>query len=159
MISRSTWLTRLLDQITIALQSIQYEDYFVMGIIVLMAIACIVRFVRMIMILISPNGYSKDNNKAIGKISHIAYWFSIVFIAPVWFFGSSNSVNTLQQVSKTAGIVHMGLMLLTLLIAGLNMLISRKGKRVYVAKALCRSSIVLALEGALLLLLGFFLLP
>lgn len=47
----------------------------------------------------------------------------------------------------------------TLLLAGLNMLIGRKGKRVFVAKALSRSSVILAIEGSILLLLGYFMIP
>jgi len=159
MIAESTWLTRLLDQITAFLKSIQYENYFILGILLLLVIACFIRLVRMIMIMISPNGYSKDNNKAIGKVSHIAYWFALIFTVPVWFFGSAESLTVLQQADKMAGIIHLGLMLLTLLLAGLNMLIGRKGKRVFVAKALCRSSIILAIEGSILLVLGYFLIP
>lgn len=159
MITEPSWLTRLLNQITGVLQSIQYESYFILGILALLAVACFVRLVRMIMIMLSPNGYSKDNNKAIGTISHIAYWFAIIFTVPVWFFGSSENLAVLQQAHKMSSIIHLGLMLLTLLLAGLNMLISRKGKRVFVAKALSRSSIILAVEGSILLILGYFLIP
>lgn len=159
MITESTWLTRLLNQITEFLQSIQYESCFILGILALLATACFVRLVRMIMIMVSPNGYSKDNNKAIGILSHIAYWFAIVFTVPVWFFGSSDHLLVLQFAHKMSGIIHLGLMLLTLLLAGLNMLIGKKGKRVFIAKAMCRSSIILAVEGAILLLIGYFLIP
>ena len=158
-ITKQTWLTRLLNQITGFLQSIQYESCFVVGILALLSTACFVRLVRMIMIMVSPNGYSKDNNKAIGTLSHIAYWFAIVFTVPVWFFGSTDHVLVLQFAHKMSGIIHLGLMLLTLLLAGINMLVSRKGKRVFIAKAMCRSSVVLAVEGAILLLIGFFLIP
>lgn len=159
MITEPSWLTKLLNQITEVLQSIQYESYFILGILALLAVACFVRLVRMIMIMLSPNGYSKDNNKAIGTVSHIAYWFAIIFTVPVWFFGSSESLAPLQQAHKMSGIVHLGLMLLTLLLAGWNMLIGRKGKRVFVAKALSRSSIVLAIEGSILFVIGYFLIP
>lgn len=153
------WLARLLDQITGVLHSIQYESYFMLGILALLAITCFVRLVRMIMIMLSPNGYSKDNNKAIGTISHIAYWFAIIFSVPVWFFGNAENMALLRLVHKMAGIIHLGLMLLTLLLAGVNMLICRKGKRVFIANALSRSSIILAIEGVILLIVGYLMIP
>lgn len=159
MITEPSWLTKLLNQITGVLQSIRYESYFILGILALLAVACFIRLVRMIMIMLSPNGYSKDNNKAIGTISHITYWFAIIFTIPVWFFGSTENMAVLQQAHKMAGIIQLALVLLTLLLAGLNMLIGRKGKRVFVAKALSRSSVILAIEGSILLLLGYFMIP
>lgn len=154
-----SWLESLLSNMTSFLQSIRYEQYFVFGVLLLLAIACIVRLVRTIMILLSPNGYSRDHNRVIGRVSQIAFIFALIFEIPIWFFGTDKMLIILQSANKLVGIIHLGLMVVTLLLAGVSMLFKRNGKRAFISRALCRSSIVLAIEGALAFVAGYFMIP
>lgn len=159
MSSGNSWPGSLLDNISKTLREIDFESYFLLAILLLITICCVVRLVRMILILLSPNGYSRDHSGVIGRVSHIAFGFGIFFEALVWLFGASSALITLQSCDRFAAIFHFGLMALTLLLAGLNMLFKRRGKRVFIAQALCRSSIVLAIEGLILFVLSYFMVP
>lgn len=156
MANKESWLEGIMQTVIEFLQSIKYERYFVVGVLLLLAVVCVVRLIRIIMILLSPNGYSGDHNRVIGCVSQIAYIFAIVFEIPIWFFGSSDMLRMLQNADKLVGIIHLGLMIITLLLAGISMLFKRNGKRAYISRALCKSSIVLALEGVLVFVIGYF---
>lgn len=153
------WLVNLLNTLTSFLHSIHYEQYFVFGVLLLLGLACIVRLVRLIMIILSPNGYSRNHNRVIGWVSQIAYLFALAFEIPIWFFGTDEMLIILQNSDKMVGIIHLGLMVITLLFAGFSMLFKRDGKRAYISRALCRSSIVLAIEGSLVFVAGYFMIP
>lgn len=154
-----TWLVTILSQVTEFLHSIQYEQWFIFSVLLLLVIACIVRLVRIIMILLSPNGYSRDHNRVIGWVSQIAFLFAMAFEIPIWFFGEDGMLIVLQNADKLTGIIHICLMVFTLLLAGISMLFKRNGKRTYISRALCRSSIVLAIEGSLVFVAGYFMIP
>ena len=153
------WINETIGTIQNFLKSINYNQYFLFGIIILICICCVVRFLRLVLILLSPNGYSSGHSGVMGKIAHISFWFSILFEVLVWFLGGNNDLMTLCLMDKMAAIFHFALMALSLLLAGINMLFKRGGKRVPIAQSLCRSSIVLALEGLFLFLLSFFMIP
>ena len=157
--NEGSWLVILLSRVTSFLHSIHYEQFFVFGVLLLLAIACIVRFVRLVMIMLSPNGYSRDHNRVIGWVSQIAFLFALAFEIPIWFFGTDEMLIVIQNSDKLAGVIHLGLLILTLLLAGLGMLFKRNGKRAYISRALCRSSIVLAIEGSLVFVAGYFMIP
>lgn len=143
--------------------TIQYEEcYTVLCIFPLLVVDCSIRLLRMIMITLSPDWYNKDKDKSIKRVADISFCFALFFTALVWIMSRIENFTALEnaiRINLLAAGILIGLMVLTLLIAGMNMLVGRKGKRVFVAKALCRSSIVLAIEGSILLLLGYFLIP
>lgn len=152
-------LGNMLANLSAFLHSIQFEQYFAFGVLFLFAVACIVRLIRTTMILVSPNGYSRDHNRVIGSVSQIAFWFALVFEVQIWLFGADEMLTMFQSANKLVGLIHIGLMVLTLLLAGISMLFRRNGKRAYISRALCKSSIVLAVEGAAVYLAGFFMIP
>ncbi len=138
-----------------ALASVRYDMWFVCVPILLLTVCILSRFLCVILSIVSPTKFGTEHRREMNKSSRVCYWLSVFAQALIWSFGTAQQVSLLGWVDLWAAGVLMLLAIAALLTAVLDMIFSRRGKRVFILKNMHHQAIRLLLMGTFLGIFGW----
>ena len=149
------FIDELLGNIGNFLRGISYANYFLLVPLALLVVLCTARLISNIMTVISPGVFGHDHRKALYKNSRICFIFSIIIQLLYWLWGSETQRNLLCHADYLAACILAGTAILGLLAGSLQMIIRRKGTRVFTMRSLSTSGLTLLVMAAVLAVWGW----
>ena len=144
--------TILNSDITMQIQgffaSINYDELFIWVPLILLCICVLSRFLCLLLTFCSPKKFGMEHRKIMSKTSRSCYLLSIFAQILVWVWGSTNQVSLLGKADIMTAAILILLAVIAFFFATIGMLLSRKGKRVFISKSLYFQAVMLILFGA-----------
>lgn len=143
----TSWIDTCLNTIQTSLGRIEFSKWFVLLQLLLLGICFFARLLCTFLTILSPNRFASDHRKAIYAVARYCYWFTVCFQILIWLFGNDAFFNTLAHADYLLAFSFAALSVISLLAACISMLFKRQGKRVFIAKSLSSSALMMMLMG------------
>lgn len=132
------------------LRGVRYDEYFILAPLLMLALCCIARMICAGMTVLSPVKFSAEHRRTMYSTARTCYWISIVMQLLMWVFGDAGQLSVLANADYFAALLLAVTAVVSFLSAVLSMIFSRGGKRVFIAKSLNFSGLMLVLMAAFL---------
>ncbi len=152
------FIQTLLGNVSNFLNSIQFQEIFLLLTILLLGVGCLARLVSNCMTLFTPSRFGKEHRGALHHTANVCYWMSVIAQLLFWLFGSASQRATLRDADFLAALILAGLAVLSLLLSVLMMIFPRKGTRVFVNRNLSHAALIMLLLALLLVVISWLLL-
>lgn len=154
----TSWIDTCLNTIQASLEQIEFSKWFVILQLLLLVICFFARLLCTVLTILSPNRFASDHRKAMYAVARYCYWLTLCFQVLIWLFGSDAFFSTLAYADYLLAFGFAVISVISLLAACISMFFKRQGKRVYIAKSLSSSALMMMLMGTFIAAFSWLLL-